>query len=156
MQSVIHQLKAFCKLFSPKFRQSRAERSQKSLWIAAVFALISSLAIAQVPTQATVSASEVLGTWKVDLRPTPDAAPYFQEFVVTKINPNNTFEGTFYGAPITQGRINTTWGAVRIAFVTADQSGPYNHSAVLKGGHMEGLTNSTGREFLAYWSAVKQ
>jgi len=98
---------------------------------------------------------ELVGTWKVDLRPTPDADPYFQEFVVTKVE-GKTFSGTFYGSPISQGRLNSDWGAVRIAFVTADGSGPYNHSAVLSGGRLEGLTNSTGRDFLSYWSASKQ
>ncbi len=112
---------------------------------------------AQTPAPAAPSASVLVGTWKVDLRPTPSAAPYFQELVVTKVNAsNNTFEGSFYGAPVTQARIDVTWGAVRIAFVTADGSGPYNHSAVLHGGRLEGLTNSTGRAFLSYWSAVKQ
>lgn len=100
------------------------------------------------------AASSLVGTWKVDLRPTPDAPAYFQEFVVTAVD-GKTFTGTFYGAPISQGRINTDWGTVRIAFVTADGSGPYNHSAVLKDGRLEGLTNSTGRDFLAYWSAEK-
>lgn len=98
---------------------------------------------------------ELLGTWKVDLRPTPDAAPYFQEFVVTQVE-GKAFNGTFYGSPISQGRLNTAWGTVRIAFVTADGSGPYNHSAVLSGGRLEGLTNSTARDFLSYWSASKQ
>jgi len=98
---------------------------------------------------------ELLGTWKVDLRPKPDADPYFQEFVVSKVE-GKTFSGTFYGSPISQGRLNSDWGAVRIAFVTADGSGPYNHSAVLSGGRLEGLTNSTGRDFLSYWSASKQ
>jgi hypothetical protein len=119
-------------------------------------ALTSSVAAAQTPAVSADSASALLGTWKVDLRPTPNAAPYFQEFVVTKINPNNTFEGTFYGSPISQARLNTTWGTLRIAFVTADQSGPYNHSAVLQGRTLEGLTNSTGRDFLSYWSAARQ
>lgn len=123
--------------------------------IAFALALIASVAVAQSPSPAGLSTSALVGTWKVDLRPTPGAAPYFQEFVVTKVNPNNTFEGTFYGTPVTQARINTDWGAIRIAFVTSDQSGPYNHSAVLKGGTLEGLTNSTGRDFLSYWSAVK-
>jgi hypothetical protein len=100
-------------------------------------------------------ASELQGTWKVDLRPTPDSKPYFQDFVVRKVNPDNTFEGTFYGAEVTQARINTQWGAVRIAFVTSDQSGPYHHSAVSRSQGLEGLTNSTGRDFLSYWSAVK-
>lgn len=123
--------------------------------LALALALAASVAAAQAPTPRTPDASVLVGTWKVDLRPTPSAAPYFQEFVVTQVNPNNTFEGTFYGAPVSQGRINSAWGAVRIAFVTSDQSGPYNHSAVLQGRTLEGLTNATGRDFLSYWSAVK-
>jgi hypothetical protein len=95
------------------------------------------------------------GTWQVDLRPTPGAEPYFQEFVVSAVD-GKTFTGTFYGTPIEQARINTDWGKVRIAFVTRDGSGPYNHSAVLEGKRLEGLTNSTGRDFLAYWSAEKK
>lgn len=104
----------------------------------------------------TVEAGVLLGTWKVDLRPSPESLPYFQEFVVTRVLDDKSFEGTFYGAPVTQARINTDWGAVRIAFVTTDGSGAYHHSAVLEDGRLEGLTNSTGRGFLSYWSAVKQ
>jgi hypothetical protein len=104
---------------------------------------------------AAPQASTLVGTWKVDLRPTPDAEPYFQEFVITGIQ-GRTFTGTFYGSPISQGRLNTDWGAVRVAFVTEDASGPYNHSAVLVSGRLEGLTNSTGRDFLSYWSATRQ
>ncbi len=96
----------------------------------------------------------LIGIWKVDLRPTPAAPAYFQEFVVSSVK-GKTFSGTFYGSPIEQARINADWGTVRIAFVTSDQSGPYNHSAVLIGGRLEGLTNSTGRDFLSYWSAAK-
>ena len=99
--------------------------------------------------------NELIGTWQVDLRPTPGAAEYFQELVVTSID-GKTFQGCFYGSPISQGRINTDWSAVRIAFVTEDQSGPYNHSAVLKNDKLEGLTNSKGRNFLSYWSATKR
>jgi len=96
----------------------------------------------------------LVGSWKVDLRPRPNDPAYFQEFVVTSVK-GKTFTGTFYGAPIEQARINTDWGSLRIAFVTSDQSGPYNHSATLIGGRLEGLTNSTGRDFLSYWSATK-
>lgn len=99
-------------------------------------------------------AQDLIGVWKVDLRATPGDPEYFQQFVVASVE-GKTFSGTFYGAPIEQARINTDWGAVRIAFVTADQSGPYNHSATLVGNRLEGLTNSTGRNFLSYWSATK-
>ena len=108
-----------------------------------------------VANTAPVNAQSLIGTWKVDLRPKPNDAEYFQEFVVTAVT-EKTFTGTFYGAPIEQARINADWGTVRIAFVTADQSGPYNHSAVLNGVKLEGLTNSTGRNFLSYWSAAKR
>ena len=103
----------------------------------------------------SVDPQVLLGTWKVDLRPKPSAPDYFKKFVVTSVSGNN-FEGIFYDTPLTQGHINVTWGAVRIAFDTEDRSGPYHHSAVLHGGVLEGLTNSTGRSFLAYWSAVKE
>ena len=104
----------------------------------------------------TAVANEFLtGTWRVDLRPTPDAEPYYREFVVSSVE-GNSFSGRFYDSPISQGRINNGWGKLRIAFTTADESGPYHHSAVLEGNRLEGMTNSTGRNFLAYWSAVKQ
>jgi hypothetical protein len=106
------------------------------------------------PDLKPVDAAALIGIWKVDLRPKPNDPAYFQEFVVTSVN-GKTFTGTFYGAPIEQARINTDWGTIRIAFVTADQSGPYNHSANLIGNRLEGLTNSTGRDFLSYWSAAK-
>lgn len=97
----------------------------------------------------------LLGTWKVDLRPTPDSVPYYKEFVVTSVE-GNTFSGTFYDAPVSQARLNTDWGTLRIAFVTSDSSGVYNHSAILHGSALEGLSNSTGRDFLSYWAATKQ
>lgn len=107
------------------------------------------------PTMSVPDSTELIGTWQVDLRPTPGAEEYFQEFVVTSID-GKTFQGSFYGSPISQGRINTDWFAVRIAFMTEDGSGPYHHSAVLKNAKLEGLTNSTGRDFLSYWSATKR
>jgi hypothetical protein len=107
------------------------------------------------PVKTIPEPAELIGVWKVDLRPDPAAAGYYQEFVVTSVQ-GKSFSGTFYGAPVSQARINTDWGAVRIAFVTADGSGDYNHSAVLTGDKLEGLTNSTGRDFLSYWSATKE
>lgn len=106
------------------------------------------------PVTSSPQPAKLIGVWKVDLRPDPTAEGYYQEFVVTAVQ-GKSFSGTFYGAPISQARINTDWGAVRIAFVTADGSGDYNHSAVLTGDTLEGLTNSTGRDFLSYWSATK-
>ena len=103
----------------------------------------------------SVDADALLGSWTVDLRPTPGSAPYYKEFAVTSVQ-GNTFSGTFYGTEISQARINVDWGKLRIAFVTADGSGPYNHSAVLDDDTLEGLSNSTGSNFLSDWSAVKE
>jgi hypothetical protein len=123
--------------------------------MAAASALLLGGCATQPASRIAPDAQALVGTWKVDLRPTPDAEPYLQQMVVTEVA-GKTFAGTFYGAPIMQARINTDWSAVRVAFVTEDQSGPYNHSAVLSNGVLEGLTNSTGRDFLAYWSARKE
>lgn len=117
--------------------------------------LVSSLAACSTPAPTRApAAADLVGTWQVDLRPTPDAPPYVQAFVVTGVQ-GKSFSGSFYGTPISQSKINTDWGAVRIAFVTGDGSGEYHHSAVLTGHRLEGLTHSVGRDFLAYWSATK-
>jgi hypothetical protein len=97
----------------------------------------------------------LVGTWEVDLRPTPDSEPYLQQFEVTAVS-GDGFEGSFYGTPIEEGRLNVDWGALRFAFVTSDGSGPYNHSGVLDEGRMEGTTHSLGRDFLSYWTASRE
>ena len=137
----------------PAVPQTLRKKEMRLLQLLLALLLVSGCAI---PTQhaTAVDARRLIGVWKVDLRPVPSAPAYFQEFVVSSVK-GKTFTGTFYGTPIEQARINTDWGAVRIAFVTSDQSGPYNHSAVLAGSRLEGLTNSTGRDFLSYWSAAK-
>jgi hypothetical protein len=96
----------------------------------------------------------LIGTWNVDLRPTPDAEPYLQKFEVTSVSEEG-FEGEFYGTPLEEGRLNLDWGAVRFAFVTADGSGNYHHAGILRDGRMEGTTHSLGRDFLAYWTATR-
>ena len=119
-----------------------------------IFSCLCACAFNESPQQ-SVAPAILLGKWQVDLRPTPDSEPYYKEFVVTSVN-DDTFAGTFYDAKVSQARINTDWGKLRIAFVTADGSGAYNHSAVLESNRLEGLSNSTGRGFLSYWSAVKK
>lgn len=104
---------------------------------------------------ASVNTDYLVGTWVVDLRPSPDAPPYLQELVIESVE-ELTFVGSFYGTEVTEARINADWGTLRIAFNTEDGSGPYHHSAVLNGSRLEGLSNSTGRGFLSYWSATRQ
>jgi hypothetical protein len=107
------------------------------------------------PAPEPADASRLVGTWKVDLRPTPSSPPYYQAFVVRSVD-GKTFTGTFYGAEIRSGRINTDWNHVAFAFVTEDGSGAYHHSGRLIEGRLEGMTNSTGRDFLAVWTAARE
>ena len=100
------------------------------------------------------SAEALLGSWKVDLRPTPAAPGYYKTFVVTNVE-DRSFAGTFYDTPFEAGRLNTDWGALRFAFVTEDRSGAYHHAGVLRDGKIEGTTHSIGRARLSYWSAVR-
>ena len=97
-------------------------------------------------------ASDLVGTWQVDLRPTPDADPYDKAFVVTSVD-GNSLRGMFYDTPIENGRINTDWGAVHFAFVTSDRSGTYHHAGRLDGERMEGSSHSLGRGFVLPWRA---
>jgi hypothetical protein len=123
---------------------------------AATIALVGCAAnpASNVAINAVIVPADLVGNWKVDLRPTPSAPEYFQQFVVTAVD-GKSFTGSFYGAEISEGRINDDWGALRFAFVTGDQSGPYHHSGVLRAHKIEGMTLSIGRNFLAYWSAIK-
>jgi hypothetical protein len=105
--------------------------------------------------RAAPDGTALVGTWVVDLRPTPDAPPYLQEFVVAAVD-GRSFSGRFYGTPVTDARLNPDWGALRIAFVTGDGSGAYHHAAVLNGNRLEGQSLSTGRGFLAVWTATRK
>lgn len=98
--------------------------------------------------------SVLVGTWKVDLRPTPDAPEYFQKFEVRAVA-GDSLVGTFYYSDVANGRINTAWGKVRFAFVTSDGSGKYNTSGTYEDGKLEGMTHATGRGFLSYWTATR-
>ena len=97
----------------------------------------------------------LIGSWEVDLRPSPDAAPYYQILKITAVD-GNQIKGTFYDSPIKFGRINTAFGKVVFAFVTEDGSGVYNTSAVLVGDHLEGTTHAVGRGFISPWKAERK
>lgn len=106
------------------------------------------------PAQEVPSASALLGTWRVDLRPNPQAPAYFKEMVVAAVG--DAPQGTFYGAPIQDVRFNRDWGTLHVAFTTQDSSGVYHHTARLVApGRLEGTSHSLGRRFLAIWSAER-
>ena len=111
--------------------------------------LVAPAALAQ-----STSADALIGTWTVDLRPTPDADAYTQPFVVTA-SESLAFGGTFYGSPLETAVANTVWGDLRVAFTTSDGSGVYHHTAALRDGILHGTTHSLGRGFLSVWTATR-
>lgn len=106
-------------------------------------------------TAQTAAVSPLVGRWQVDLRPTPDAAPYLKSFEVQAVT-GRSFKGSFYDAAFAQGLINADWGDLRIAFTTADGNTEYHHSATLRNGRLEGVTHAPGRNFLAVWTATRE
>lgn len=96
----------------------------------------------------------IVGTWKVDLRPTPDAAPYYETFEIKSIK-NKTINGSFYYSNITQSNINTSWGTVYGAFQTSDASTTYYTTFKLVNGKLEGTTHAPNRDFLTVWTAER-
>lgn len=114
------------------------------------FLFLTGWATAQIPEP-----SVLIGEWKVDLRPTPLSAPYFQRLVITELG-DRTFKGTFYyDSEIKEARINRDWEELTIAFITEDGTGAYNTVARLEGDILKGTTHSIGRDFLSIWSAEK-
>jgi hypothetical protein len=95
--------------------------------------------------------SALVGTWRVDLRPAPDADPYFQSLVVAITD--GKVEGSFYDTTFRDFQANADWGPLHFAFVTEDGSGIYHTSGRLVEGRLEGTTHALGRGFLAVWTA---
>jgi hypothetical protein len=111
--------------------------------------------VAKAASGAVSPDTSLVGTWRVDLRPTPSAPAYYQSLEIERIEAGR-FVGSFYGAPVAEARINPDWGALRIAFVTGDANTAYYHSAVLRDGRLEGLTHAPSRGLLAVWTAEKE
>lgn len=109
----------------------------------------------QAKSQTRPVADSVLGTWIIDLRPTPESAPYLKEFKFTRID-GKKFDGEFYGYPFTGGFLNTEWDKVYFAFTTQDQSGTYYHSGFVEGNKVTGITLNENREFVLPWKGQKK
>lgn len=109
----------------------------------------------QAKSQTKPVADSVLGTWIIDLRPTPESAPYLKEFKFTRID-GKKFDGEFYGYPFSGGFLNTDWDKVYFAFTTQDQSGTYYHSGFVEGNKVTGITLNENREFVLPWKGQKK
>ena len=62
-------------------------------------------------SQAQETNKSLIGIWKIDLRPTPEAKEYYQEFEIKTIE-KKEITGKFYGSKIKKGLINTEWSKV--------------------------------------------
>lgn len=101
--------------------------------------------------------SDLVGTWQVDLRPTPDSDAYYQDFIIKELDVDEgKITGIFYFSEIKESAINTDWDKIVISFVTEDNSGFYNTTVVVEDGKMSGTTHSIGREFVSVWTAEKK
>jgi hypothetical protein len=100
-------------------------------------------------------ANDALGTWVIDLRPTPESEPYIKEFKFTKIE-GQKFDGEFYGYPFSGGFLNTSWDKIYFAFTTSDQSSQYFHSGYIEGNKVFGITLNEKREFVLPWRGEKK
>ncbi len=96
-----------------------------------------------------------LGSWKIDLRPTPESEAYFQAFMVTTIN-ENSFSGTFYGSEIKDALTNNNWPKFYFAFTTLDQNNEYFHSGYLENDKIYGITYCPNRDFTSPWIGIKE
>lgn len=101
-----------------------------------------------------VGAEALSGSWLVDLRPTQDGKPVLQPMSLV-IAADGKVSGTFYGTAIADGRANASNGRTCVAFTTYDNRGPYQHSGCLNGSILDGISWSTGRNFLLAWRAER-
>ncbi len=100
------------------------------------------------------TSADLLGVWRVDVRPAPDAQPVYTDLIISNVA--DSVEGSFYsGSPMLSGKVNAAWGEPRIAFITQDNSGQYASSAVLRAGVLHGTTYSSGRGSLWVWTATR-
>ena len=97
----------------------------------------------------------MVGTYIIDLRPTPESAPYLKEFKFTRVD-GKKFDGEFYGYPFSGGFLNTDWDKVYFAFTTQDQSGTYYHSGYAEGNKVYGITLNENRGFVLPWRGQKK
>lgn len=95
--------------------------------------------------------NNLVGAWKIDLRPTPDSPEYYQTLNITNIDGKN-LEGTFYGSAIKSGFINTAWEKTYFSFTTSDASNDYYHSGYILDGKLYGISYCPNRKLTAPWT----
>ena len=107
------------------------------------------------PTSDSVVAEEnLVGEWLLDLRPSPNAAPYFQSLLVNQQR-EGIFTGVFYDSPIQEVYLNKSWDKLYFAFKTSDNSSEYYQSGYIVGDDIFGITFCPDRDFVLPWSGKR-
>ena len=99
--------------------------------------------------------SYLQGEWVIDLRPSPEAAPYLKEMKII-FNDGKRFAGSFYDTPFENGVINTTGGETYFAFSTKDGRATYFTSGKIENGELKGLTYCDNRDFVMPWTGKRK
>ncbi|MEM1041797.1 MAG: hypothetical protein AAGI91_04130 [Bacteroidota bacterium] len=120
----------------------------------AVLALLAPLTTVAPTDEPLALTDDLVGTWQVDLRPTPDAEPYYQELIISSVA-DGALAGVFYGSAVQFGRVSLGQDGVVFAFVTMDRSSRYVTTGRLVDGRLEGVTYSPDRDLLQSWQAER-
>lgn len=112
-------------------------------------------AVKHTPSKEDQLVTSLLGTWEIDLKPSPEANSYLKEFTITRYE-EGTLHGYFYDTPFKDGKINTAWDKIYFAFTTADNAGTYYHSGYLENNKLHGTSFSTARGFMLPWVSVRK
>jgi hypothetical protein len=123
--------------------------------LTSIFLVMAFSAAAQKINAPKPVADSALGTWIIDLRPTPESEPYLKEFKFTKIEGKN-FDGEFYGYPFGGGFLNVDWDKIYFAFTTSDQGSTYFHSGYIEGDKVYGITLNENRKFVLPWRGQRK
>ncbi len=121
------------------------------------FVFLSIIAFSQYESDidSKVKNENLVGEWILDLRPTPEAEPYLQSFIVSDQG-DGKFEGQFYGSPIQEFFFNKSWDRLYFAFKSSDNSNEYYQSGYIIGDEIFGTTFCPGRDFIMPWSGKKK
>lgn len=119
-------------------------------------AALATLGLAACAAQAQIgapAASELAGSWIVDLSTDP-AEPYTKPMEL-QLQPDGTVSGAFYESEIEAGRWRFDRGRTCVSFRTSDGIGPYHTAACLVGDRVQGQTWAEHRNFLFNWNATR-
>ena len=94
------------------------------------------------------------GAWVVDLKPSPEAAPYLQDLVIEH-SADGRFSGSFHNTPF-NGETNCLWDKTYFAFTTKDGRSSYYSSGYFVNGVLKGITYCDNRDFVTPWTGTKK